>query len=316
MFFAPIKSMHGEPERWDTCPTPRAHGSTALVWDRSPRNSSIKVQDFDILNPERLSISLLVRTKVVHHEIVHVYWSAARAWSNKLESSVAPNPRDVSNVVAWTYAALAHATITVSNSTSELTYLCKNFDTLSSRYYTAFASPDGDVAQLAKDAICAASKSSNPSPLPVPQNMLWYMKMYTGGIFNMQAYSAKTPSTKWYFDMCYYVEASLLKGLWAPCRDSTDEGGVDVEGGFCVAAGYFGKGPFSKYTDAAQSADSARQANILMSKFMASVFKVIAGEKKQIEYVCNNWKRYEPGFGKTSLVASTVKEMANWVAAE
>ena len=221
----------------------------------------------------------------------------------------APNPRDVSNVVAWTYAALAHATITVSNSTSELTYLCKNFDTLSSRYYTAFASPDGDVAKLAKDAICAASKSSNPSPLPVPQNMLWYMKMYTGGIFNMQAYSAKTPSTKWYFDMCYYVEASLLKGLWAPCRDSTDEGGVDVEGGFCVAAGYFGKGPFSKYTDAAQSADSARQANILMSKFMASVFKVIAGEKKQIEYVCNNWKRYEPGFGKTSLVASTVKEM-------
>jgi hypothetical protein len=46
-----------------------------------------------------------------------------------------------------------------------------------------------------------------------------------------------------------------------------------------------------------------------MSKVMASVFKVVAGEKMQIEYVCNNWKRFEPGFNKTSLVASTVKEM-------
>jgi hypothetical protein len=221
----------------------------------------------------------------------------------------APGPRNISSIVSWTYAALAHATITISNSTSDLTYLCKNFDNLSSRYYTAFASSDGDVAKLAKEAICDASKSSNPSPLPVPQNMLWYMKMYTGGVFNLQAYSAKTPSTKWYFDMCYYIEASLLKGLWAPCRDATDEGGVDVEGGFCVAAGYFGKGPFSKYTNATQSADVARQADVLMSKVMASVFKVVAGEKKQIEYVCNNWKRFESGFSKTSLVASTVKEM-------
>jgi hypothetical protein len=101
MFFAPIKSMHGEPGRWDTCPTPRAHGSTALVWDRSPRNSSIKVQGFDILNPERLLISLLVRTKVVHHEIVHIYWSAPRAWSNKLESSVGTSHLRVGLLSAW-----------------------------------------------------------------------------------------------------------------------------------------------------------------------------------------------------------------------
>ena len=102
---------------------------------------------------------------------------------------IAPNPRDVGNVVAWTYAALAHAAITVSNSTSELTYLCKNFDNLSSRYSTTYASLNTNVTKLAKEAICDASKSSNPSPLPVPQNMLWYMKMYTGGILNLQAYS-------------------------------------------------------------------------------------------------------------------------------
>ena len=222
---------------------------------------------------------------------------------------IAPTPRDVGNVVAWTYAALAHAAITVSNSTSELTYLCKNFDNLSSRYWTTYASLDTNVTKLAKEAVCDASKSSNPSPLPVPQNMLWYMKMYTGGVLNLQAYSAKTLSKSWYSRMCYLVEASLLKGLWAPSRDPTDEGGVDVEGGFCVGAGYFGKGPFSKYTDAFQSTDVARQADVLMSKVMARVFKLAAGEKKQFEYVCNNWKRFEPGFSKTGLVASAVKEI-------
>jgi hypothetical protein len=138
--------------------------------------------------------------------------------------------------------------------------------------------------------------------------MLWYMKMYTAGIFNVQAYAAKAATTQWYMDMCYYLEASLLRGLWAPCRD-TDEGGVDVESGFCAAAGRFGKGTYSKYTDATQPIDVARQADILMSKVMARVFKLVAKETKQIEYVCNNWKRFETNMPKTGLVAATVKEL-------
>lgn len=210
--------------------------------------------------------------------------------------------------MSWTYAALAHATVTISNRTDELSYLCKNFDDLSSRYYTAFAQPDGDVAKLAKEAICDASKSKNPSPLPIPQNMLWYMKLYTAGIFNVQAYASKNASTQWYFDMCFYLEASLLRGLWAPCLD-TDEGGVDVESGFCATAGYFQKGPFSTYTNATQPANIAHQADVLMSKVMAGVFKVLAKDSKQIQYVCDNWGKYESGMQKTGLVPSTIKDI-------
>lgn len=82
-----------------------------------------------------------------------------------------------------------------------------------------------------------------------------------------------------------------------------------MESGFCSAAGQFGKGPYSKYTNATQPADIARQADVLMSKVMARVFKVIAKEIKQIEYVCNNWKKYEAGIQKTGLVAGSVKEL-------
>lgn len=215
---------------------------------------------------------------------------------------------NISAIVSWSYAALAHATVTISNNTNELTYLCTNFDDLSSRYYTAFAQPNGDVAKLAKEAICDASKSKNPSPLPVPQNMLWYMKMYTAGILNVQAYSAKKANPNWYFDMCIYLETSLLRGLWAPCLD-TDEGGVDVESGFCAAAGYFGKGPFSKYTNATQPASIAREADTLMSKFMARVFMVLVKDRKQIDYVCKNWGKYDVGMQKQGLVASAAKEI-------
>ena len=134
------------------------------------------------------------------------------------------------------------------------------------------------------------------------------MKMYTAGIFNVQAYSAKNATSQWYFDMCYYLEASLLRGLWAPCRD-TDEGGVDVESGFCATAGYFGKGPYSKYTDAVQPTDMARQADVYMSKVMSSVFKVVAKESKQVEYVCKNWTKFGAGLQKTGLVPDVVKEL-------
>ncbi|CAI6332790.1 unnamed protein product [Periconia digitata] len=215
--------------------------------------------------------------------------------------------QNISAITAWTYAAFAHATNTISNSTTELTYLCKNFDDLSSRYYTAFTQPNGDVAKLAKEAICSASKAKNPSPLPVAKNQLWYVKYYTAGVLNAQAYAAKTPTPNWFFDMCYYIEATLLRGLWAPCLD-TDEGGVDVESGFCASAGYYSKGPFSTYTSATQPADIARQADVLMSKVMGAVFKLLAKDTSQIDYVCNNWAKYEAGIGKTGLVASTLKE--------
>ncbi|PVH98841.1 hypothetical protein DM02DRAFT_629922 [Periconia macrospinosa] len=216
--------------------------------------------------------------------------------------------RNISSIYSWTYAALAHATNTISNSTSELTYLCANFNALSSRYYTAYSQPDGDVAKLAKEAICSASTSKPPSRLPVPQNELWYMKLYTAGIFNVQAYAAKSATTQWYFDMCWFLEASLLRGLWAPCLD-TDEGGVDVESGFCATAGYFSKGPFSTYTSATQPVSVVDEVGVLMSKVMARVFRVLAKEPQQIDYVCNNWARYEAGVQKTGLVASTVKEL-------
>ncbi|PVI00311.1 hypothetical protein DM02DRAFT_728630 [Periconia macrospinosa] len=223
-----------------------------------------------------------------------------------------PTYGNFSAITSWAYTALAYAAITASNSTSELTYLCNNFNDTSTRYIAAF--PDyNDISEIPRKTICDASRANPPAPLPIWYNTLWYMKTYTAGIFALQGYGGKpsdkeAENTQFYADMCWYVESTLLRGLWAPCRD-TDEGGADVEGAWCVLSGYFGKGEWSQYQAGNVTAEVEAQADVLMSKVMARVFKVVAKEQEQVEYVCENWKRFEGGITGLGLVSKVIEEL-------
>lgn len=143
------------------------------------------------------------------------------------------------------------------------------------------------------------------------------MKSYMAGIFAIQGYAGK-PSDKesenaqFYADMCWYLESSLLTGLWAPCRD-TDEAGTDVESSWCAMSGYFGKGPFSQYDGGNVTAEVAAQADVLVSQVMARVFKVVVKEAAQTEYICENYEKYKEGITGLGLVSSVVEE---WICAE
>lgn len=215
---------------------------------------------------------------------------------------------NISSIASWAYAALAYATITASNSTTELTYLCNNFNDTSSRYYYAFPESSGDMAKLARNAVCAASKSANPAPQPVWDNTLWYLKSYLAGMFTVQGYYGKFRDTQYYMDMCWYLESSLLRGLWLPCRD-TQESAVDAESSYCASAGYYAKGDYSKYTNATQPPEIAHQADVLVTKMLTSVLKVVLKKQEQIEYICANWDRFEPGVKSLGAVSEVVENM-------
>tara|TARA_R110002003_G_scaffold225_2_gene16538 strand:- start:3803 stop:4681 length:879 start_codon:yes stop_codon:yes gene_type:complete len=216
---------------------------------------------------------------------------------------------DATAIASWSLAALAYSITTVSNSTSQLTYLCTNFPALTSRYSLAFLSTD-HVTKFAEDAICGASRFTPPSAQPVAQNQLWYMKSYTGGIFTAIGYAGinKTRDTQYYMDLCWYVESTLLRGLWVPCRD-TDEGIVDAESSYCASAGYYGKDDYSRYTTEEVSVEVKRQADMLMSKFMGNVMRVLLGSEEAVEYVCGSWGIWTAGIEVQGLVSEVLAEV-------
>ena len=214
---------------------------------------------------------------------------------------------NISSIASWTLAALAYGSITASNTSSELGYLCENFNELSSRYNTAFPEPSGDMSKFAREAICSASKVANPSPEPLAQNNLWYMKSYLAASFVIQGYNGNLLNSSYYANMCWYLESSLLQGLWAPCRD-TDESGVDVESSFCASAGYYGKDDYSRYTNATQATDGMMEADRLVTALMGKVLKLLLSSEKQFEYLCKNFARYEPGIRSLGLLSQVARE--------
>jgi hypothetical protein len=214
---------------------------------------------------------------------------------------------NISSIASWTLAALAYGSITASNTSSELGYLCENFNNLSSRYSTAFPEPSGDMSKFAREAICSASKAADPSPEPLAQNNLWYMKSYLAASFVIQGYNGNLLNSSYYANMCWYLESSLLQGLWAPCGD-TDESGVDVESSFCASAGYYGKDDYSRYTNATQATDSVMEADRLVTMLMGKVLKLLLSSEKQFEYLCRNFARYEPGIRSLGLLSQVARE--------
>ncbi|KAF1952541.1 hypothetical protein CC80DRAFT_538215 [Byssothecium circinans] len=220
---------------------------------------------------------------------------------------------NISSIAAWTYNALAYAIVTASNSTRDLTYLCANFNAISPRLYTAFPEPSGDIAAFARSTLCSSSTSNPPAPLPIWYNTLWYMKSYLAGIFTVQGYYGKPfvneiENGQFYADMCWYLEGSLLRGLWAPNRD-TDESGVDVESSWCAMSGYYGKGDYSMYTNASVPDNTAKEVDVLVSKLMARALKLVLAEKAQVEYICAHYMRFEAGAKGLGLVSEVVWEI-------
>lgn len=214
---------------------------------------------------------------------------------------------NISSIASWTLAALAYGSITASNTSSELGYLCENFNQLSSRYSAAFSEPSGDMSKFAREAICSASKVTDPSPEPLAQNNIWYMKSYLAASFVIQGYNGNLLNSSYYANMCWYLESSLLQGLWAPCGD-TDESGVDVESSFCASAGYYGKEDYFRYTNATQATDGVREADRLVTTLMGRVLKLLLSSEQQFEYLCRNFARYEPGIRSLGLVSQMARE--------
>ncbi|CAI6323077.1 unnamed protein product [Periconia digitata] len=223
-----------------------------------------------------------------------------------------PTWGNLSYVTSWTYTSLAYTALEASNSTSELTWLCDNFNETSSRYVETF--PDyNDITKISREVICDAVHAGLPPPSPIWFNNLWHMKTFMGGVFAVQGYGG-TPFDKqgdniqFFADMCWYVENSLLTGLWAPIRE-TEQGAIDVESAWCILSGYFGAGDWSQYNAGNVSAEVAAQADLLVSKVMARVFKVVAKEQKQIDYVCDNYERYREGIARMKLDTSAIEEL-------
>ncbi|KAF2733976.1 hypothetical protein EJ04DRAFT_553038 [Polyplosphaeria fusca] len=217
-----------------------------------------------------------------------------------------PNPGqhtmrgNISAIASWTYAALAYATISTTN-TTELSYLCANAAPLSSRYLSAFPETSGDVSKFAREAICNAARTP-PSPSP-----LWYMKSYLAAAFTAQSYYGDRLNTTYYAQLCWFVESSLLAGVWVPCAD-TQESGVDAEGSFCASAGYYDKGDYSWYTNATQTGEVVGEAGGLVSRVMARVVGVVLGSERQREWVCGNLGRFAEGLGRIGLKREVVEE--------
>lgn len=134
-----------------------------------------------------------------------------------------------------------------------------------------------------------------------------------GGIFAIEGYGGKpfdkeAENTQFYADMCWYTESTLLRGLWAPDFD-TGEGSVDVESAWCILSGYYGKGEWSQYNAGNVTANVAAQADALVSRVLARVFKMVVKEQQQIDYVCKNYARYEEGITGLGLVSSVVEDL-------
>ncbi|KAF2006058.1 hypothetical protein P154DRAFT_606393 [Amniculicola lignicola CBS 123094] len=198
-----------------------------------------------------------------------------------------------SEVSSWTLATLAHSLRTISNNTNQLTYLCTNFNTLVSRYVSAFppSPPSDDVTAFARKAICDASKAAVPSPEPqdVRGGALYAMRTYLSGIFTLTAMKGSWLNYTYYANMCWYLETSLLRGVWVPSPD-TLEGTVDSESSFCAASGfYYAKGRgYSWYTDAEQPAAVARAGNFFVSKMLVRLVQLLIQKKEQVDWICEN----------------------------
>ncbi|KAF2466924.1 uncharacterized protein BDR25DRAFT_358984 [Lindgomyces ingoldianus] len=197
---------------------------------------------------------------------------------------------NISEITSWTLTSLSYGILgsLPANSTSFLQYLCTNFSSLTSRYVDAFPITNGDITAFAKSAICDAAANPSTSPV-VPEKVggnAWYLKSYLAGIFTIQTYHGYLKNSTYMATMCYYLEETLLNGLWLPNYDIEPGSGVDVEGSFCASAGYYDRGPGFTYTNATVGTEVHEKATSLVSEFLARVLVVVLKDEEWVRWVC------------------------------
>lgn len=219
---------------------------------------------------------------------------------------------NTSEISSWTAAAISYAIAGSAPSRTDLQYICTNFDTLTSRYATSFASSYGDVLAFSKSAICSAANNQRDPLHPAGDDPfitpLWFMKTFLAGTFTLQAYAGDAKNTSYFADMCWLLEDSLLVGLWAPGPD-VNGSGVDVESSFCASAGGYAKGEYTKYTDEPVNKEVEAQAGRLVSEVVARGVKMVASSDEQVKTICEKLGEWGEGIKKMTLDPDVIEKV-------
>ncbi|KAF2123204.1 hypothetical protein BDV96DRAFT_562103 [Lophiotrema nucula] len=133
------------------------------------------------------------------------------------------------------------------------------------------------------------------------------MKSYLAAAFIAQSYYGDLHNSTYAANLCWYVESSLLEGLWIPTPDA-GHGAVDAESSFCATSGYYGKDEYFQYTNATQTADAVVAVSGLVTKVMARVLQVVLKSEDEVEYICTNFGRWEKRIDELGIVSNTLKE--------
>ncbi|KAH7112138.1 hypothetical protein B0J11DRAFT_619735 [Dendryphion nanum] len=213
---------------------------------------------------------------------------------------------NTTEIQAWVAAGLAYPIINALGTHSpSLKYLCSNFDSLTTRF--AALSPADDILWISKQAICDGANTPDDWN---SRNQRNWMSLFTSGIFGLTALAGTNKDKEDYASMCYYIEETLLRGMWMPYRDD-DWMLTDVESSFCVLAGYYGTGPGWEYLEKTVRPPAAIQQKVttLLSRFQARALQVVIREQGWVEYICGGFGTFALGLKGMGLDAEAIEDV-------
>jgi hypothetical protein len=224
---------------------------------------------------------------------------------------------DFTEISSWSAAAIAYAVTGSSPNAASLRHVCDNFTALTTRWVSAYHTPYGDVLAFAQSAVCAAANGERDPRLPLGEANLsptYAIKTFLSGIFTIQAYHGDVNNQTYYSYQCWYLEDSLLEGLWLPNPGPDDSGrigggGVDVESSFCANSGGYAKGLHTQYTTSKVSSEIQRQAGIFVSEYLARGVKLLLKDEEQIEVACRTVREWKSGIKKFGLEVDVVEKV-------
>ena len=83
---------------------------------------------------------------------------------------------------------------------------------------------------------------------------------------------------------------------------------MDVESSFCAASGYYQKDVYFQYTKEEQTPEVVQEGNVLVSRLMGALVRVLVESEEQVEYLCGNFGKWAGGIRSLGLVDGVVKE--------
>jgi hypothetical protein len=222
---------------------------------------------------------------------------------------------DFTEISSWSTAAIAYAIVSSSPNADLLRHVCDNFVPLTTRWLAAYPAPYGNVLAFAKAAVCSTANGGRDPRLPLRESHLpptYSLKTFLSGIFTIQAYNVDVNNQTYYSYQCWYLEDSLLEGLWRP-NPGPDEnrniggGGVDVESSFCANSGGYAKGPHTQYTTSKVPSEVQQQVRILISELLARGVKLLLKDEKQTYIACRTVREWENTIKKLGLEVDVVE---------